>query len=146
MLMMANYVKATKVYLAVHSCGDYILYPYGYDYVEAPNKAQLEKLGNEAAAAVKAIGGPTYDVGSAAFLLYPANGSDDFIYGSYGIEYVYTLELSCGKTGGSGFVISVAEMQKINKEAFEMFKVFGQFAGEQQITPLNSSRKNHTAL
>ncbi|XP_065094116.1 carboxypeptidase B-like [Ochlerotatus camptorhynchus] len=145
MLMMANYAKATKVYLAVHSCGDYILYPYGYDYVDAPNKVQLQELGDKAAEAVKAIGGPEYAVGSASFLLYPANGSDDFIYGSYGVEYVYTLELSCGAMVSDGFIISVAEMQKISKEAFEMFKVFGKFAGEQKIIPLGSNRKNNTA-
>lgn len=145
MLMMANYARATKVYLAVHSCGDYILFPYGYDYVEAPNKIQLQELGDKAAEAVRAIGGPKYDVGGASFLLYPANGSDDFIYGSYGVEYAYTLELSCGVASGDGFIISVAEMQKITKEAFEMFKVFGKFAGEQKITPLKANRKNHTA-
>ncbi|XP_053685315.1 carboxypeptidase B-like [Sabethes cyaneus] len=132
MLLMANYAGATKVYLAVHSCGDYILYPYGYDYVLAPNADELQELGETAARAVEAIGGPKYDVGSAAFLLYPANGSDDFIYGSFGVNYSYTLELSCGASG-DGFIIESGEMQKIAKEAFEMFKVFGVFAGSQVV-------------
>ncbi|EAT46983.1 AAEL001844-PA [Aedes aegypti] len=138
MLLMANYARVTKVYLAVHSCGDFILYPYGYDYVDVPNKAQLQELGEKAAAAVKAIGGPEYAVGNSATLLYPANGSDDFIYGSFGVEYAYTLELSCGANSGDGFIIDLAEMQKITKEAFEMFKVFGTFAGEQKVKPLNT--------
>lgn len=142
MLLMAKYARVTQVYLAVHTCGDYILYPYGYDYVDAANKAQLQELGDKAAAAVKAIGGPDYAVGSAAFLLYPANGSDDFIYGSFGVEYAYTLELSCSASSGDGFIISLEEMQKINKEAFEMFKVFGKFAGEQTVKPLTSSRQS----
>ncbi|XP_062550731.1 carboxypeptidase B-like [Armigeres subalbatus] len=138
MLMMAKYAHVTKVYLAVHTCGDYILYPYGYGYVDAPNKAQLQELGDKAAAAVKAIGGPEYAVGSASVLLYPANGSDDYIYGSSDVEYSYTLELSCG-ANSDAFIVSLEEMQSINKHAFEMFKVFGTFAGEQTVTPLSAT-------
>ncbi|XP_001856173.2 carboxypeptidase B [Culex quinquefasciatus] len=134
MLLMATYARATKLYLAVHTCGDYILYPYGYDYVQAPNAAELQSLGDLAADAVKTAGGPDYSVGGASFLLYPANGSDDFIYGSFGIKYAYTLELSCG-TDGDGFVLSVPEMQNVTRDAFEMFKVFGKFAGEQPVKP-----------
>ncbi|XP_058832771.1 carboxypeptidase B-like [Topomyia yanbarensis] len=137
MLLMAKYARATAVYLAVHTCGDYILYPYGYDYVVVPNADQLQELGEKAARAVVAIGGPTYQVGSAAFLLYPANGSDDFIYGSFGVNHTYTLELSCGADGG-GFIVNSTEMQTIAREAFEMFKTFGVFAGEQAVTPLSS--------
>lgn len=134
MLLMATYARATKLYLAVHTCGDYILYPYGYDYVQAPNADDLQSLGDLAADAVKTAGGPDYSVGGASFLLYPANGSDDFIYGSFGIKYAYTLELSCG-TDGDGFVLSVPEMQNVTRDAFEMFKVFGKFAGEQPVKP-----------
>ncbi|XP_055531488.1 carboxypeptidase B-like isoform X1 [Wyeomyia smithii] len=132
MLLMASYATATKVYLAVHSCGDYILYPYGYDYVLAANAAELQELGEKAARAVEAIGGPKYGVGSASFLVYPANGSDDFMYGSVGVNFSFTLELSCGAFG-DGFIIDSNETQKITKEAFEMFKVFGVFAGSQVI-------------
>ncbi|XP_062541395.1 uncharacterized protein LOC134209422 [Armigeres subalbatus] len=135
--LMTNYASATKVYLAVHSCGDFILYPYGYDHVDAPNKEKLHALGEKAAEAVRTVHGSNYSVGSAASLLYPANGSDDYIYGQLGVEYAYTLELSCSESSsGSIFVISVAEMQRINKEAFEMFKVFGKFAGEQMISSM----------
>ncbi|XP_055604386.1 uncharacterized protein LOC129752636 [Uranotaenia lowii] len=137
MLLMATYARSIKVYLAVHSCGDYILYPYGYDYVAAPNAADLKALGDKAAAAVTAIGGPQYRVGSASTLLYPANGSDDYIYGSVGVEYSYTLELSCGNSG-DGFIITDAEMQKIIQEAFEMFKVFGEFASQQTVAPMQN--------
>lgn len=134
MLLMASYATATKMYLAVHTCGDYILYPYGYDYVEAPNAADLTVLGKQAAEAVKAVNGPVYKVGGASFLLYPANGSDDFIYGSFGIKYAYTLELSCSAEN-DGFILTVPEMQNVIKESLEMFKVFGKFAGEQPMKP-----------
>ena len=132
MKLMKNYSNATKVYLTVHSCGDFILYPFGYKNEEAPNKMQLQALGEEAAAAVRAINGPKYSVGSSAALLYPANGSDDYIYENLNVEYSYTLELSCGNSNNTSiFIISIAEMKRINREAFEMFKVFGKFAGTQ---------------
>nr|ABO21077.1 carboxypeptidase B [Aedes aegypti] len=130
--LMEKYSNATKVYLTVHSCGDFILYPFGYKYESAPNRKQLQSLGEQAAAAVRAINGPLYSVGSSSALLYPANGSDDYIYECLNVEYAYTLELSCGDSNKSSiFIISIAEMQRINKEAFEMFKVFGKFAGKQ---------------
>lgn len=134
MLLMATYARATKVYLSVHSCGDLILYPYGFSYVPAPNAAGLQALGERVAYAVLANNGPRYRVGSASYLLYPSNGSDDFIYGSLGVEYAYTLELTCGIAGG-GFIVSIPEMQKIANEAFVMFKVYGTFAGEQTVAP-----------
>ncbi|XP_053677487.1 uncharacterized protein LOC128727583 [Anopheles nili] len=132
MLLMGHYARSIKVYLSVHSCGNYILYPYGYDYVPAPNAAALHLLGMQAAQAVKDIGGPEFEVGNSAELLYPASGSDDFIYGSYGVEYAYTLELSCGKRG-FGFIIDTEQIESVSAEAFEMFKVFGQFAGNQTV-------------
>ncbi|XP_055623252.1 carboxypeptidase B-like [Toxorhynchites rutilus septentrionalis] len=134
MLLMATYARATKVYLSVHSCGDLILYPYGYSYVQAPNAAELHALGERVALAVLANNGPHYRVGSASYLLYPSNGSDDFIYGSLGVQYAYTLELTCGIAGG-GFIVSMPEMRKIANEAFIMFNVYGIFAGEQTVGP-----------
>uniref|UniRef100_A0A182J8H9 Peptidase M14 domain-containing protein n=1 Tax=Anopheles atroparvus TaxID=41427 RepID=A0A182J8H9_ANOAO len=132
MLLMAQYSRAIKVYLSLHACGDYILYPYGYDYTLAPNAAAMHALGQRAARAVQKVEGPLYEVGNAADLLYPANGSDDFIYGSYGVEYAYTLELSCGARG-YGFIIETEQIGKIAGEAFEMFRVFGEFAGTQTV-------------
>ncbi|XP_065085255.1 carboxypeptidase B1-like [Ochlerotatus camptorhynchus] len=133
MQLMAKCAPVTEVYLSVQSCGNSILYPYGYDNVEVPNKAELQELGEKATRAVRAINGPEYTVGSAAALHDPANGRGDYIYGSLGVEYVYGLKLSCGATSGQGFMISSEEMQTINREAFEMFKVFGKFAGQKDF-------------
>ncbi|XP_050072915.1 carboxypeptidase B-like [Anopheles maculipalpis] len=133
MLLMSQFSHSIKMYLSVHSCGDYILYPYGFAYKPVPNSQDLYALGLQAAEAVKNIGGPEYLVGQASGLLYLATGSDDFIYGAYGVEYAYTLELSCGDRG-YGFIIESNQIETIATETFEMFKVFGMHAGNQKIS------------
>uniref|UniRef100_A0A182QII8 Peptidase M14 domain-containing protein n=1 Tax=Anopheles farauti TaxID=69004 RepID=A0A182QII8_9DIPT len=132
MLLMAQYQRSIKMYLSLHSCGEFILYPYGYAYKQAPNMEALHALGLEAAEAVKKIGGAEYEVGQASGMLYLATGSDDFIYGAYGVEYAYTLELSCGNRG-YGFIIDTNQIETIASETFEMMKVFGAHAGTQKI-------------
>uniref|UniRef100_A0A4Y0BR26 Peptidase M14 domain-containing protein n=1 Tax=Anopheles funestus TaxID=62324 RepID=A0A4Y0BR26_ANOFN len=132
MLLMSQFARSIKMYLSVHSCGDYILYPYGYAYQPAANAEDLYALGMKAAEAVQKVGGPEYVVGQASGLLYLATGSDDFIYGAYGVEYAYTLELSCGNRG-YGFIIESEQIKTIAAETFEMFKVFGLHAGSQKI-------------
>uniref|UniRef100_A0A182MWB1 Peptidase M14 domain-containing protein n=1 Tax=Anopheles culicifacies TaxID=139723 RepID=A0A182MWB1_9DIPT len=133
MLLMAQFSRSIKMYLSLHSCGDYILYPYGYAYQPTSNSEDLYALGLKAAEAVQKAGGPEYLVGQASGLLYLATGSDDFIYGAYGVEYAYTLELSCGSRG-FGFIIETNQIETIAAETFEMFKVFGMHAGSQKIT------------
>uniref|UniRef100_A0A182YKX0 Peptidase M14 domain-containing protein n=3 Tax=Anopheles stephensi TaxID=30069 RepID=A0A182YKX0_ANOST len=135
MLLMAEFANSIKMYLSVHSCGDYILYPYGFAYKPVPNAEDLYALGLQAAEAVQKIGGPEYLVGQASGLLYLATGSDDFMYGAYGVEYAYTLELSCGDRG-YGFIIESNQIETIAKETFEMFKVFGMHASIQKMSKL----------
>ncbi|XP_052895872.1 uncharacterized protein LOC128303059 [Anopheles moucheti] len=135
MLLISQFARSIKMYLSVHSCGDYILYPNGYAYKPVPNAADLYALGLQAAEAVQKVGGPEYLVGQASGMLYLATGSDDFIYGAYGVEYAYTLELSCGNRG-YGFIIETDQIQTIAAETFEMFKVFGQHAGSQKISKM----------
>uniref|UniRef100_A0A499FTV7 Peptidase M14 domain-containing protein n=1 Tax=Anopheles arabiensis TaxID=7173 RepID=A0A499FTV7_ANOAR len=133
MLLMSQFSRSIKMYLSLHSCGEYILYPYGFTFQFVPNEAELHALGTEAAEAVKNIGGPEYIVGQASGLLYLATGSDDFIYGAYGVQYAYTLELSCGNRG-YGFIIEPDQIEPIAAETFEMMKVFGMHAGSLKIS------------
>lgn len=133
MLLMSQFSRSIKMYLSLHSCGEYILYPYGFTFQFVPNEAELHALGTEAAEAVKNVGGPEYIVGQASGLLYLATGSDDFIYGAYGVQYAYTLELSCGNRG-YGFIIEPDQIEPIAAETFEMMKVFGVHAGSLKIS------------
>lgn len=110
-----------KLYVAVHSYGEYVLIPWGYQVGLAhPNKANLTELGSKVSDAIAAINPVrNYNVGSAADLLYPASGaSDDFAAGAAGIDLVYTFELS----GSNGFIVDPNEIQSIANEVFAGFR------------------------
>jgi carboxypeptidase A4 len=58
-----------------HSYGQYILYPWGYDRKVPPDYADLDRVGKQAAAAMRSAGGASYTVGNSASTLYPASGT-----------------------------------------------------------------------
>lgn len=60
--------------MSLHSYGQYILYPWGYDRKVPPDYSDLDRVGRAMAQAMKKTGGQTYTVGSAASTLYPASG------------------------------------------------------------------------
>ncbi|XP_052859778.1 carboxypeptidase B-like [Anopheles cruzii] len=77
--------------------------------------------------ALVAAGGPEYEVGNSADVLYTASGaSDDYVY-SEGVPYAYTVELTGG--GLEGFDLPASELSKVASDTFVLFKVFGQYAG-----------------
>jgi len=105
-----------KLYLTFHSYGQYILYPFGYDTVDAPDKQDLHRVGSAAANVLSAKFGTAYEVGSAAKLLYPASGgSDDWAKAGAGIKYSYTVELP--DTGHHGFILPARYINGVGKEA-----------------------------
>ncbi|RMF51279.1 MAG: peptidase M14, partial [Anaerolineae bacterium] len=77
---------ATGVFITLHSYSQLVLWPWGFDYPQAPNHTQLQTLGRKFA----------YFNGyspSQASDLYPAAGTtDDWAYGELGIA-AYTFEL-----------------------------------------------------
>ncbi|KAK6629899.1 hypothetical protein RUM43_003720 [Polyplax serrata] len=74
--------KEFKAYISLHSYGQYILYPWGYDRKVPPDYSDLHRVGRAMAQAMKNSGGQNYKVGSAAATLYPAaGGSDDWAKG-----------------------------------------------------------------
>ena len=69
------YVFHLQMYLTVHSYGQYFLYPWGYEQLDAHDRRDLHNLGMVGARAIKAINSRRrYKVGSAAKMLYPASG------------------------------------------------------------------------
>ena len=111
------------MYLTFHSYGQYILYPWGYDKLDTRDWGDLKRVGDIAGKALKRLNGVTYQIGSAAKMLYPASGenqiknldiklifflsppggSDDWAKGGAGIKYSYTVELP--DTGRHGFIL-----------------------------------------
>jgi len=89
------------LYIALHSYGPYILYPWGYDAILTDDWEDLDFWAYAVAQQINFAGGPEYDVGNSAYLLYPAAGaSDDWFKGENGAKYAYTIELPGGGSGG----------------------------------------------
>ncbi|KAL5277840.1 hypothetical protein ACFFRR_002834 [Megaselia abdita] len=89
-------------YLTLHSHGAYIIYPWGYDYIDAPNVDELETVAQAGFNAIFKHSGRRYKVGNSAKLMYPAAGaSDDYAYAEAGARISYTMELPSG--GSRGF-------------------------------------------
>ena len=80
-------VDTTGIFIDLHSYGNLVLCPYGFDYDSvAPNVAQLQTLGRKLAFF------NDYSPYQANYL-YPASGAtDDHTYGTFGIA-AYTIEL-----------------------------------------------------
>lgn len=120
-----------KLYLAVHSFGDYLLFPYGYDHdIYNANTANLQAVGDRAARAISAVNpARSYIVGNSASALYPASGaSDDFAAGGAGIDYAYTVELSGG--GNTGFDLEPERIQGVANEIFAAYREYAIWVGE----------------
>lgn len=108
--------------LSFHSYGQYILYPWGYDRKVPPDHADLKKVGDEGAAAIKAINGNEYTVGPAGNTLYPASGgSDDWAKGTMKFKYSYTVELR--DTGRHGFMLPADQILSTGKETLAFMEV-----------------------
>ncbi|XP_051158291.1 carboxypeptidase B-like [Leptopilina boulardi] len=111
-----------KAFLSFHSYGQYILYPWGYDRRVPPDYSDLDRVGQKAALAMKAVGGNDYTVGNSASTLYAAaGGSDDWAKAIHKIKYTYTIELQ--DRGRYGFVLPARYIVPTAKEALEAVKV-----------------------
>ncbi|CAB3380478.1 Hypothetical predicted protein [Cloeon dipterum] len=116
---------SVQAYVAFHSYGQYILYPYGYDKVLAPDSAVLQKLGARIARNIKKASKKKYKVGNSAILLYEASGgADDWAKGSVGIKYTYTIELR--DAGRYGFLLPASQIEATGKDAFIAIKTITQ--------------------
>ena len=94
------------------------MYPWGYDRRVPPDYSDLDRVGQRAAAAMKAAGGAgsDYIVGNSASTLYAASGgSDDWAKAVHKIKYTYTIELR--DKGKYGFVLPARYIIPTAKEA-----------------------------
>jgi len=116
--------KDIKMYLTLHSYGQMILYPWGYDSnVFAKDRSDLHSLGVIGARAM----GRKYDVGPAATVNYEAAGaSDDWAKGSAGIKYSYTVELPDSLNGKHRFMLPASYILRTGREVQRSLKAMGQ--------------------
>ncbi|XP_055602203.1 carboxypeptidase B-like [Uranotaenia lowii] len=122
MNLLERYQSSVQLYLAVHTWGDMILYPYGYawPFIPVDNEAEHIAMGNRAKDAVTAAGNPNYVVGNSAEILYIASGASDDYAASTGIPYAFTLELTGG--GSGGFDLPPERIEEVGKQTFEIFR------------------------
>lgn len=114
-----------KAYLTFHSYGQYFLYPWGYDRRVPPDYADLDRVGQEAATAMRKAdpaASSRYTVGNSATVLYAAaGGSDDWAKAMLKIKYAYTIELR--DTGKHGFILPAQYIVPTAKEALAAVQV-----------------------
>nr|XP_022916633.1 carboxypeptidase B-like [Onthophagus taurus] len=105
-------------YMALHSFGNWVLYPWGYDFLLTDNNDELHYLGERIADAIAQVFGTYYVVGNSAFLLYPAAGaSDDWMKAVGGADLSYTLELPGG--GSQGFDLPPERIENVVIETWQ---------------------------
>uniref|UniRef100_T1GLZ1 Peptidase M14 domain-containing protein n=1 Tax=Megaselia scalaris TaxID=36166 RepID=T1GLZ1_MEGSC len=94
--VLKTYNGRISFYLSLHSHGEYLLYPWGYDKIDASNKNELEDVSEAGSQAIFELSGRKYKVGDMANTLYPASGtSQDFAYHE-GARISITMELPSG--------------------------------------------------
>jgi len=93
-----------NIFLAFHSYGHYVLYPYGHTVDPADNVEDLMEIGLKAAEGFAARYNTTYRVGSFGEALYIGSGTSvDYMYAAHGIPISYTFEFR--DRGTYGFVL-----------------------------------------
>ncbi|PIO74237.1 zinc carboxypeptidase [Teladorsagia circumcincta] len=106
-------------YIALHSFGQDILYPWGHKVNEYPPDVEdLKSMANGIAAAIYSVYGTRYLVSNSAAGLYPASGAADDWAKSIGVKYSFTFELS-PTTMEPGFLLPEAHIPQVTRETME---------------------------
>ncbi|XP_046649992.1 carboxypeptidase B-like [Daphnia pulicaria] len=119
-LAYANFISSisykTKLYLTLHSSGQKIMLPWGYDRIVPHNFDEMLALAQNAACKFKLF---NYKVGNKVDLLYRASGNSADWAASIGIEYVYSVELPI-----RGFVLPASNIIPVSQDFFRAMDVF----------------------
>ncbi|XP_071524821.1 uncharacterized protein [Panulirus ornatus] len=85
--------KKVKLFISLHSFGEYILYPWGYT-MDKPNKrGRLKHMAKTIMEQLNQNKSAHYKYGQSSELMYLASGcADDYMY-DLGVPYSYTIEL-----------------------------------------------------
>ncbi|BET00045.1 Carboxypeptidase [Nesidiocoris tenuis] len=127
----ATSLSNVRLYLTLHSFGQFFLYPWGFGDVLPRDWRDLDKLGRVAQKALERVRGTKYRVGSSTNLLgAAAGGSDDWMKGRAGIKYSYTVELPGG--GEKGFDLPASQILAVSQETWEALKTMGYFILEER--------------
>ncbi|XP_059478285.1 zinc carboxypeptidase-like [Neocloeon triangulifer] len=136
---IGNFIAANAdsliLYVALHSYGPIILYPFGHTVDPVPNADDLLAAGTASATVIESVGGPTYPVeNSAAGLYFTFGASDDYAYGIGAAGYAYTYELPGG--GSGGFNPPASAIQRVVDETWPGLKTLVEYTIANPTTPL----------
>ncbi|OGO41684.1 MAG: hypothetical protein A2Z04_04405 [Chloroflexi bacterium RBG_16_57_9] len=93
--------NTTGIFISIHSYGQYVLWPYGHTYKNAPNYTGLRAIGKKFASF------NNYTAGQSSGTLYMTSGTiDDYVYGTLGVPG-YTFEI------GTDFFQSCSDLPDI---------------------------------
>lgn len=127
---MRTFDHNIQLYLATHSFGNMVLWPFGYSFDNyVLNWPEHVSAGQRWVDAVYARKGTHYVLGNSADILYTANGATDDYMMVYGHANMgFTLELTRG--GSSGFDFPEAEVYELVKETFLGYRALGLYIKE----------------
>ncbi|KAG5672023.1 hypothetical protein PVAND_002185 [Polypedilum vanderplanki] len=102
-----THASTIDAFLALHSYGHLFLHPWGHTIVPPTTVDELGGVGRAAAAAILAVNGIQYTVGSSNGVLYASTGtSRDHTYGHHHIPISFTVEMrGNGPYGNYGFFL-----------------------------------------
>jgi len=126
--VIAQYGDLIKLYGAIHSYGQYFLYPWGYAPLLIENWEDHDIAGNRFADAIFAVNGTRYTVGNGAIELYPAFGASDDYAAEQGVDISTTIELPGG--GSYGFDLPAERIYPVVEETWEGMKELFAFIAE----------------
>lgn len=127
---MMQFKHKIKLYVSMHSCASFLLFPYSFDYVYISNWKQHEELCQTYVDTLNRITKfNQYSFGHSASQFYLANGvSDDFAVGEAKAEMSIVVELP--GAGGKGFDFPEDKLEALVKETFVGLYQFGIYVSQ----------------
>ncbi|XP_075162515.1 carboxypeptidase B1 [Haematobia irritans] len=114
--LMHSLTGRAKMYLTLHSYGNYLLYPWGWTSALPDTVKDLDEVAQAGASAIRSATGTRYTVGTSTNVLYAAaGGSDDYAFAKANIPISITMELPAG---GSGFDPKPAQIESFVSETW----------------------------
>ncbi|XP_059475244.1 carboxypeptidase B-like [Neocloeon triangulifer] len=127
MSVFINNTLEITTYVAIHSYGQLLIFPYGHTTELPPTFDELNTHALDAAQALQNVYGTVYEVGTVANVLYFSYGAcRDWAYGAAGLPLSYTFELP---GNGFGFAPPPTDILPVVTETWEAVKVIAQAAG-----------------
>ena len=128
-----KYTNNIRVYVSLHSYGQYWLTSWGYKNDLPEDYDKLVNLGRKGATAIRCINpSRVYTVGSGAGVLYAAGGaSDDYMKAVAKIPYSFTIELPNEFT----FVLDPSEIIPVGNEVWAAMKEMASEAARHPLGP-----------